>query len=172
VFDTRLEDTETWTSNTNIHSAFEKVGEVYKIKDSASGANYYISEEDRQNALKEKGITLGDNKPQIDFFIMSYCPYGNQAEIAIEPVFQLLGDKVDFNPHYVVYANYGGGGTDYCMDNGNYCSMHGIQELHQDIRKQREQVYGNRELFQVHPPIMMNAFSTQTPAEAVAKASA
>ena len=135
IFDSRLPQTEAWSGNTNLQGAFQKIGDSYKVTDSASGASYYISEQKRQETLAAKGIVLGDNKPQIDFFIMAYCPYGNQAEEAIEPVYQLLKDKAIFNPHYVIYANYGGGGTDYCMDNGNLCSMHGIQELHQDIRE-------------------------------------
>jgi len=80
-------------------------------------------------------IEKGDNKPQIDFFVMAYCPYGNMAEEAIEPVYQNLKDKAIFNPHYVIYANYGGGGSDYCIEDGKYCSMHGIQELNQGIRE-------------------------------------
>jgi hypothetical protein len=36
----------------------------------------------------------------------------------------------------VIYSNYGGGGPNYCLDaESKYCSMHGIQELHQDIRE-------------------------------------
>jgi hypothetical protein len=47
----------------------------------------------------------------------------------------LLKDKAIFNPHYVIYENYGGGGSDYCMNSGTLCSMHGIQELNQDARE-------------------------------------
>jgi hypothetical protein len=74
-------------------------------------------------------------KTNVKFFTMAYCPYGNQAESGLIPVYNLLKDKVDWEPHYVIYANYGGGGPDYCMNNGSYCSMHGIQELHEDIRE-------------------------------------
>ncbi len=147
IFDSRLALTETWTTNTRIQGAFEKVGDSYKIIDSASGATTFISAEARaayeaqqEAALAEfrtkMGIVTTDNKPQIDFFVMSYCPYGNQAEEAIEPVYQLLKDKAIFNPRYVIYSNYGGGGPNYCLDDENlYCSMHGIQELNQNIRE-------------------------------------
>ena len=74
-------------------------------------------------------------KTNVKFFVMAYCPYGNQAESGLIPVYNLLKDKVDWEPHYVIYANYGGGGPDYCLANGSYCSMHGIQELNQDIRE-------------------------------------
>ena len=75
-------------------------------------------------------------KPNVKFFVMSFCPFGNQAESGLAPVFELLGeDKVEWEPHYVIYSDYGGY-PDYCLDeNETYCSMHGIQELHQDIRE-------------------------------------
>ena len=135
IFDEKLTETNTWETNTNIKGSFEKIGNRWKILDRATGATHYVSEELRQQKLSAMGIKLGDNLPQIDFFVMSYCPYGNTAEEAIEPVYQLLKEKAEFNPHYVIYSNYQGGGADYCMDNGNYCSMHGIQELNQGIRE-------------------------------------
>ncbi len=76
-------------------------------------------------------------KPQIDFFVMSYCPYGNQAEEAIAPVYEALKDDAIFKPHYIYYENYRGGGASYCIDAGNkYCSMHGVQEANQNVREQ------------------------------------
>jgi len=41
-------------------------------------------------------------KPEVKFFVMSFCPYGNQAETGIEPVYQLLKDKVSWQPRYIV----------------------------------------------------------------------
>ncbi len=75
-------------------------------------------------------------KPEVHLYTMSYCPYGNQAEDVAAPVVKLLGSKVEIQPHYVIYSNYGGGGPNYCLDNeSKYCSMHGIQELNQDVRE-------------------------------------
>jgi len=74
-------------------------------------------------------------KPVVEFFVMSFCPYGLQAEQGLEPVYQLLKDTVDWKPHYVIYANYGGGGPDYCIANGTLCSMHGINEVNEDARQ-------------------------------------
>jgi len=69
-------------------------------------------------------------------FIMSFCPYGNQAEELMMPVVDLLKNKADIQLHYVIYSNYNGGGSTYCLDKDNkYCSMHGIQELNQDVRE-------------------------------------
>lgn len=42
------------------------------------------------------------DKPEVKFFVMSFCPYGNQAEVGLEPVYQLLKGKVDLLPRYIV----------------------------------------------------------------------
>ena len=41
-------------------------------------------------------------KTNLKLFVMSFCPFGNQAEIGLKPVAELLGDKFDFEPHYIV----------------------------------------------------------------------
>lgn len=74
--------------------------------------------------------------PQVQLFVMSFCPYGNQAEELMMPVIELLKDKANIELHYVIYSNYRDGGPNYCLDKENkYCSMHGIQELNQDVRE-------------------------------------
>lgn len=147
IFDASLTDAKTWGERPDLQSAFDKVGDNYRVKDEAIGATHYVDEEARkaaeeaeraakQEAFDALGIVFDDNRPQIDFFVMSYCPYGNQAEEGIAPVFELLGDKADFNPKYVIYSNYGGGGPTYCIDEDDkLCSMHGIVELNQNIRE-------------------------------------
>jgi protein-disulfide isomerase len=147
VFDSKVTETKSWQSSTDLQSVFERESDgKYSLLPEVVGASYFVSEEaraayqaeqDRLNAAKldAVGVTKGDNKPQIDFFVMSYCPFGNQAEEGIEPVYQLLKDNAEFKPHYVIYSNYGGGGSDYCIANGQLCSMHGIQELNQNIRE-------------------------------------
>ncbi|MGB9706974.1 MAG: DsbA family protein [Microgenomates group bacterium] len=41
-------------------------------------------------------------RPEVKFFVMSFCPFGNQAEAGLEPVYQLLKDKVNWQPRYIV----------------------------------------------------------------------
>ncbi len=135
LFESNVENTKSWQDNAQLKGSFEETGDYWKLKDSVTGASYFVSDDKRQEHLAERGIETGDNMPQIDFFIMSYCPYGNQAEEGIEPVYQLLQDKAQFNPRYVIYENYRGGGDDYCLGDGSYCSMHGVQELNQNIRE-------------------------------------
>ncbi|MCD6429257.1 thioredoxin domain-containing protein [bacterium] len=75
-------------------------------------------------------------KPDVKLFVMSFCPFGNQAEEMLMPVVNLLKDKADFELHYIFYSNYASGYPEYCFDKENkYCSMHGIQELNQGIRE-------------------------------------
>lgn len=37
------------------------------------------------------------DKPKVDLYIFSYCPFGTQAEKGMIPVYNLLKNKVDFN---------------------------------------------------------------------------
>ncbi len=89
-----------------------------------------------QNQQQQSKFDAPDReKANIKFFVMAFCPFGNQAENGLGPVYKLLEDKVEWEPHYVIYSNYGGY-PDYCLDkNETYCSMHGIQELHEDERE-------------------------------------
>lgn len=134
IFDKGIEQTFVWQNNAQVKTLFESKDGSYKIVDDATGASHYVSEEKRLELMKKIGVTLGDNKPQIDFFVMSYCPYGNQAEEIVDKVYAELGDKAIFNPRYVIYSNYGD--ASYCLDSAmKYCSMHGLQELNQDVRE-------------------------------------
>ncbi len=44
------------------------------------------------------------DKPKVELFVMSHCPYGTQAEKGIIPVVELLGNKIDFHIRFVYYA--------------------------------------------------------------------
>jgi len=64
------------------------------------------------------------DKPTVELFVMSHCPYGTQIEKGIIPVIESLGDKVDFNLKFCNYA------------------MHGEQELKEELNQyciQKEQ---------------------------------
>ena len=102
-------------------------GAAVLMSDENSASNADIPKKDISQAL---------------LFVMSFCPYGNQAEEIMMNVVDLLGDKADIQLHYVIYSNYQGGGSQYCLDKENkYCSMHGIQELNQDVRELCVQKY-------------------------------
>lgn len=62
--------------------------------------------------------------PEVELFVQSFCPYGNQAEDTMKPVYNLLGDKVDWNINFIVSEQ-----------NGSFDSLHGEQEVAQDKRE-------------------------------------
>lgn len=47
------------------------------------------------------------DKPVIELFVMSHCPYGLQMEKGIIPVVKALGDKIDFKIKFNDYAMHG-----------------------------------------------------------------
>lgn len=47
------------------------------------------------------------DKPKVELFIMSHCPYGTQVEKGMLPVVNLLGSKMDFEVKFVYYAMHG-----------------------------------------------------------------
>jgi len=47
------------------------------------------------------------DKPEVELFVMSHCPYGTQIEKGILSVARLLGDKIDFNINFCSYAMHG-----------------------------------------------------------------
>jgi len=47
------------------------------------------------------------DKPEVEMFVMSHCPYGTQIEKGMLPVARLLGDKIDFNIRFCSYAMHG-----------------------------------------------------------------
>ena len=63
-------------------------------------------------------------KPTVELFVMSFCPYGIQAEDLMQPVIDLLGDKVTIIPQYVLSA-----------DGNTVSSLHGQYEVDEDERQ-------------------------------------
>ncbi len=81
-------------------------------------------------------------EPKVYLFVMSNCPYGNQAEAGMESVVKLLADNVSFEPVYIIYNetvhpsyNAESGKCLVGKNNETYCSMHGIYEVEQDVRE-------------------------------------
>jgi hypothetical protein len=126
----------------------EEVNGLYKLVLQIGDQEYtsYATKDGKLLFPQAITLTAQNEKPQKEFpkseipdvklFVMSFCPFGNQAEEMLAEVAGLLKDKIKITPHYIFYSNYGSGYPDYCWDKENkYCSMHGIQELNQDIRE-------------------------------------
>ncbi len=56
-------------------------------------------------------------KPDVDVFVMSHCPYGTQIEKGLLPVWDLFGDKINLNIRFVDYA------------------MHGKKEIYEELKQ-------------------------------------
>ncbi|MCK5472065.1 hypothetical protein KAI54_02660 [Candidatus Gracilibacteria bacterium] len=48
-----------------------------------------------------------NERPVVELFVMSHCPFGTQAEKAILPAIEALGDSVDFQLKFVNYVMHG-----------------------------------------------------------------
>ncbi len=59
------------------------------------------------NAEAEAASIPKVDKPKIDVYVMSHCPYGTQIEKGLLPVVDLLGDKADIAIKFVNYTLHG-----------------------------------------------------------------
>ncbi|MBI4980546.1 hypothetical protein HZC30_03260 [Candidatus Woesearchaeota archaeon] len=64
------------------------------------------------------------DKPKVDLYVMSFCPFGNKAEETMYPVYKLLKDQVEWNVHYIVSVS----GT-------TVNSLHGQPESDENMRE-------------------------------------
>lgn len=78
-----------------------------------------VKQETAQAPEPQKEIPKSD-KPTVDLFVMSYCPYGIQMERGMVPVVQAFGNKINFKLKFVDYILHGKKETDentrqYCI---------------------------------------------------------
>jgi hypothetical protein len=63
------------------------------------------------NAANSEPVVPADvvksERPDVELFVMSHCPFGTQMEKGILPVANLLEDKIDFEIKFVDYAMHG-----------------------------------------------------------------
>jgi hypothetical protein len=67
------------------------------------------------------------SRPSVELFVMSFCPYGVQAETVMDPVVDLLGTKADITVRYIAKVQ----GT--TVDSVK--SLHGLSEAKEDLRQ-------------------------------------
>ncbi len=77
----------------------------------------------KDNQNKKENIPKTD-KPTVELYVMSFCPYGNKAEDTLEPVYNLLKEKVEWKIHYIV-----------SVDGNTVNSLHGQPEADQNMRE-------------------------------------
>lgn len=71
--------------------------EKFKEQKEAAGAENSNQQASLENLPKKE-------KPEVGLFIMSYCPFGLQAQKVLLPVMDLLKDKADIKIHFVNYV--------------------------------------------------------------------
>jgi glutaredoxin len=64
------------------------------------------------------------SRPVVNLYVMSFCPYGTQAETILQPVYDLLGSKTDIRIRYLTTV------TGATIDSVK--SLHGITEVEED----------------------------------------
>lgn len=84
-----------------------------------------LSEAEKKNEEAQKSAEIPkSDRPQVDLFVMSFCPFGNKAEDTMKPVYELLKGKVDFNFRYIVSSS-----------GDKIQSLHGEKEVVQNERE-------------------------------------
>jgi len=70
-------------------------------------------------------------KPTLELFVMSYCPYGVQAEEKIIPIVKAFGDTIDFRLQFIAQEK----ATPSAQDITPFVSLHGYPEVAENIRQ-------------------------------------
>lgn len=120
--------------------SIKDMGAVYEVTTSYQGSEipvyiskdgsflflsaYNTSETTEQTDTEQQTEIPKADKPTVQLYVMSFCPYGIQAEQAMKPVVDLLGSKVTIEPHFIVSIS----GT-------TVSSLHGEYEAKEDMRQ-------------------------------------
>lgn len=91
-------------------------GQDYDSYITKSGQLFFPQVINIKQEIEKSQLTKSD-KPDVKLFVMSYCPYGLQAEKMYLPVYNLLKDKTNMGIYFVNYA------------------MHGKKELDENLRQ-------------------------------------
>jgi len=73
------------------------------------------------------------NAAKLEMYVMSQCPYGTQVMDAIKPVKEQFGKYLDLDIEYISYSPqyYAGREAQMCL--GDFCGMHGVNEVKGNI---------------------------------------
>ena len=70
-------------------------------------------------------------KPTLELFVMSYCPYGVQAEEKLLPIVKEFGDEIDFKLQFIAQEKKESSAQDITP----FISLHGYPEVAENIRQ-------------------------------------
>lgn len=91
-----------------IEISFSISGQEYNSYVTKGGDLFFVEGIDlNEGVTKSEDVVQQEvtksEKPDVHFFVMSYCPYGLQAQKVFLPVYELLGEKVDMEINFVNY---------------------------------------------------------------------
>ena len=69
---------------------------VYMTKDGSHYTTALVPMITESESEKEQTEVPKTEKPSVELYVFTYCPYGLQMEKAMIPVVKILGDKIDF----------------------------------------------------------------------------
>lgn len=84
----------------------ETGGKDYTSYLTKDGKKFFQSGRDMDMELKryeEEHRIIKSDKPKVELFVMSHCPYGMQMEKGLLPVLEVLGNKIDFELKFCAY---------------------------------------------------------------------
>ena len=70
-------------------------------------------------------------KPTLELFVMSYCPFGVQAEEKVIPIVKKFGDKINFKLQFIAQEKAEASAQDITP----FTSLHGYPEVAENIRQ-------------------------------------
>ena len=73
----------------------------------------------------------GMGKPTLELFVMSYCPFGVQAEEKIIPIVKKFGNKINFKLQFIAQEKESPSPQDVTP----FTSLHGYPEVAENIRQ-------------------------------------
>lgn len=95
------------------------------IENAISFADIEKKQAEQKKAQEEANRPIEkSDKPAVDLYVMSFCPYGNKSEDTLKSVYDLLKNKATFNFHYIVSSN-----------GDEIQSLHGSKEVIQNERE-------------------------------------
>ncbi|MFH0923208.1 MAG: thioredoxin domain-containing protein, partial [Candidatus Falkowbacteria bacterium] len=81
--------------------------QAMEIKKSEEPAKQADADSAANSQPPAASVSAKNDKPVVEVFVMSHCPYGTQIEKGILPVVEALGDKIDFQLKFCDYAMHG-----------------------------------------------------------------
>ncbi len=82
-------------------------GQDYISYMTLDGNRFFQSGHNINDGLKkyeEEHTPVKSDKPRVELYVMSHCPFGTQIEKGMLPVLETLGDKIDFELKFCSYA--------------------------------------------------------------------